>query len=346
MSRHVPLDDAVHLSVEEATALGTRALESIGYEPEEAAAACAHLVDAACCGYYFAGLPRILEINDDPRSKQARVPIRVVRETPVSLMVDGGNHIAYYAMYKTALMAIDKAKKNGIALAGLYNCALSGRSAYYLELIARENLAGFLFCSGFPVVAPEGGARPMLGTNPIAIALPTGKGPFVFDMGTGGIMRGELALRGRLDEQLPEGVAIDAQGLPTRDPHEALKGSILAFGGADRHKGYGLGLTIQALGLMAGAALPRGNVQDYGHLFIVFQPGLLVPEEQFHRDVTELIRLIKATPRRPGVDEIRIPSERAYRQREQARKHGLDLDRKVFDALTKMADSKAEARAE
>ncbi|MBI4191503.1 MAG: Ldh family oxidoreductase [Betaproteobacteria bacterium] len=345
MSRHQP-SDAVRLSIAEATALGTRALEHIGYSSEEAAATCAHLVDAACCGYHFAGLPRILEIADDPRTKEARQPIRVVRETPVSMLVDGGNHIGYYAIYKTALMAIDKAKQAGIALVGLYNCALSGRNTYYLELIARENLAGMLFSSAWPVVAPEGGARPMLGTNPMAIALPTGNGPLIFDMGTAAIMRGELALRSRLNKELPEGVAIDANGLPTRDPHEALKGSILPFGGVDRHKGYGLSLTIQALGLLAGASLPRGRVQDYAQLFVVFSPGLLIPEDQFKHDINELIKLIKATPLRPGVDEIRIPSERAFRERERARKEGLLVDRKVFEALKKMASAQAGIQAE
>jgi len=335
MRRHQP-KDALRLSIAEATKLGTRALERIGYAAEEAQAICAHLVDAACCGYHFAGLPRILEIADDPRTKEPRQPIRVVRETQVSMLVDGGNHIGYYAAYKAALMAIEKAKQSGIALVGAYNCALSGRNAYYLDLVARENLVGMLFSSAWPVVAPEGGARPMLGTNPLALALPTEHGPFIFDMGTAAIMRGELALRSRLDEELPEGVAIDEHGLPTRDPHLAQKGSILPFGGLDRHKGYGLSLMIQALGLLAGASIPRGRVQDYGHLFVVFSPGLLVPETQFKRDVSELIRLIKATPRRPGVDEIRIPSERAFRERERARIEGLLVDRKVFEALRQM----------
>ena len=332
MNRHQP-SDAVRLSIAGASELGARALERIGYSAEEAQVICAHLVDATCCGYHFAGLPRILEIADNPRTREPRQAIRVVRETAVSVLVDGGNHIGYYAVYKTARMAIEKAKQSGIALVGLYNCALSGRNAYYLELIARENLVGMLFSSAWPVVAPEGGARPMLGTNPLAIGLPTGSGPMIFDMGTAAIMRGELALRSRLNEELPEGVAIDENGLPTRDPHLARKGSILPFGGPDRHKGFGLSLTIQALGLLAGASIPRGRVQDYGQLFVVFDPGLLVPEAQFKHDIDELIALIKATPRRPGVDEIRIPSERAFRERERAKKEGILVDRKVFDAL-------------
>ena len=327
--------DRVRLSLPEAMSLGEQTLAAIGFAPDEAQCIAAHLVDAAACGYPFAGLPRILRIAEDPRTRDPRQPIRVIRETPVSMLVDGGNHIGYYALYHAARMAANKAKESGIALLGLHNsAAYSGRSAYYLEAIARENLVAILFSSALPSVAPEGGARPMLGTNPIAIALPTGDVPMIFDMGTAAIMNGELVLRARLDEELPEDVALDENGLPTRDPHEALKGSILPFGGRDRHKGYGLSLMIQALSLLAGASLPKGYVQDSGQLFIVFKPDLLTPEERFKSDIDELIARVKATPLRPGASEIRIPSERSFRARERARTEGILVDRKVLDALS------------
>lgn len=335
MRRHQP-SDALTLSIAEATELGTRALEQLGYEPEAARITCDHLVDAACCGYPFAGLPRILEIADNPRVKEPRQPIRVVRETPVSMLIDGGNQIGYYAVYKAACMAAEKAKKSGIAVVGLHNCALSGRNSYYLDIIARDNLVGMMFSGAGTVVAPEGGMRARLGTNPMAFTLPSADGPYTFDMGTAAIMRGELALRSRLGEDLPEGVAIDEQGMLTRDPLAALKGAILPFGGADRHKGFGLSLTIQALGLLAGCALPHGNVSDYGHLFVVFDPELLLPAEDYKRDLSRLIKLIKDTPRRPGVDEIRIPSERSRRERARTHKEGIPIDRKVYDALKLM----------
>lgn len=336
MARHQPRD-AVLLSIKEAGDLGKQALLTIGYAEEEAGAVCAHLIDATCCGYAFAGLPRILEIAEDPRSREPKEAIRVERETPISLLIDGGNHIGYYVLEEAAKMAIDKARASGVALVGVYNTALSGRNTYYLEMIARQNLAGMQFSSAWPVVAPEGGMRPMLGTNPIAIALPTSGDPVIFDMGTAAIMRGELALRSRLNELLPEGAAIDKDGKPTLDPHAALQGCILPFGGRDSHKGFGLSLMIQALGLMAGASLPRNRVQDYGHLFVVFQPGLLVGEKRFKQDLEKLIRVIKATPRRDDVEEVRVPSERSFRERRKAMQEGIHVDREVVEALKTMA---------
>jgi LDH2 family malate/lactate/ureidoglycolate dehydrogenase len=149
-------------------------------------------------------------------------------------------------------------------------------------------------------------------------------------MGTSTLMRGEVILKARLQEQLPEGAAIDAEGRPTRDPAAALQGGILPFGG---HKGYGLSCMIQALCLLAGTALPRGRVQDFGFLFVVFDPGLLIPAAQFKREIAELLRCIKATPRQPGVDSIRIPSERAFRERARRRRDGIVLERRIYEKI-------------
>jgi LDH2 family malate/lactate/ureidoglycolate dehydrogenase len=103
------------------------------------------------------------------------------------------------------------------------------------------------------------------------------------------------------------------------------------------HKGYGLSFAIQALGLLAGAALPRGNAQDYGFLFLVVDPALMLPGEGFAGDfaaqMSELVRSIKATPLQPGAQEIRIPSERAFRERTRRRVEGILIDRAVIAAL-------------
>jgi LDH2 family malate/lactate/ureidoglycolate dehydrogenase len=94
-----------------------------------------------------------------------------------------------------------------------------------------------------------------------------------------------------------------------------------------------LSFAIQALGLLAGAALAHGKVQDYGFLFFVVDPKMMLPGGEFPAQMAELVESVKATPRRPGVDEIRIPSERAFREREIRRKEGLVFDVKVVESL-------------
>jgi L-2-hydroxycarboxylate dehydrogenase (NAD+) len=205
---------------------------------------------------------------------------------------------------------------------------MSGRSAYYVETIAKAGLVAIHTAASSRLVAPPGGVRPMLGTNPIAIAVPSSHGPIVLDMGTSAYMMTEVMLRERLGELLPEGVALGPDGEPTRDPASARRGALLPFGG---YKGFGLALMMQALGVLAGAGSDAES--DYGYLFIAFRPDLLGPADVFERHVTQLIERIKATPRQPGVEEIRVPSERAFRSRQRALREGLEIDRLVLDAL-------------
>ena len=130
------------------------------------------------------------------------------------------------------------------------------------------------------------------------------------------------------NQEIPDWWATDAEGNKTTDPHAASLDHLQWFGG---YKGFGLGLFVQALGLLAGFG-PNGE-SGYTYLFIAFKPDLLGPADVFEREVTRLIDRVKATPRQPGVDEIRIPSERAFRTRERLLREGIEIDRLVYDSL-------------
>jgi LDH2 family malate/lactate/ureidoglycolate dehydrogenase len=257
----------------------------------------------------------------------------VVRETGVSMAFDGGNNVGMLALYHAARAATDKAGAHGIALVSVNDAWMSGRSAYFVEMIAKAGLVAIHTVGSSRLVAPPGGAKAALGTNPIAIAVPSSRGPIVLDMGTSAFMATEVALRERLGQLLPEGVAIGPDGEPTRDAGLARRGALLPFGG---YKGFGLALMMQALGLLAGGSKDGDN--DYGYLFIAFRPDLLGPAEAFEARVTGLVDYIKATPKQKGVDEIRIPSERAFRERERALRDGMEIDRLVFDALVALRE--------
>jgi len=318
----------VRLSVAEARALAEGALKAIGYPYTDARIITDHVIDAALCGYEYSGLAKILNIPESKHFRLPRRPIKVLRETSVSLAFDGGNNVGMLALFHAAEATIKKAAAHGIALVSVADAWMSGRSAYYVEMIAKAGLVTLHTAASSRLVAPPGGIRPILGTNPIAIAIPSSRGPVVLDMGTSAYMMTELMLRERLGELLPQGVALGPDGEPTRDASLARRGALLPFGG---YKGYGLALMIQALGLLAGLG-PNGE-SDYGYLFIAFKPDLLGPADAFEREVTQLIERIKATPRQLGIHEIRIPSERAFRSRERARKEGLEIDRLVHDEL-------------
>ena len=184
--------DGVRLSVAEARALGEATLQRIGYPSDEAAIVTDQLIDNALCGYRFASLPRILAIAEDEKTGKPRSPVHVVRETPVSALVDGGNKVGYVAAYRGAEIAIAKAKTSGIAIVGVHNSYYSGRNAYYVDLIVRAGLVAIHTASAKPHVLPPGGRRPALGTNPFSIGFPSANGPVIYDIGTASLMWGEV----------------------------------------------------------------------------------------------------------------------------------------------------------
>ncbi len=320
--------DRIHLSIAEAREHSERALRGIGYDAEEARIIADHAIDAAACGYEYSGLAKLLNIPEHRRFKQPRHPMKVLRNTEISTLYDGGNNVGMLVMYHAARAATDKAAARGVAVIGVTNSWMSGRSAYYMEMIAKADLVGMHTAASARSVAPFGGTRPALGTNPIAFGLPSSRGPVVLDMGTSAFMGTDLAYRERMGQQLPEGVAVDAEGRPTRDPAKARVGALLPFGG---YKGFGLALIVQALGVLAGSALDPDK--DDGYLFVVLKPELLIDLDDFKQQISALIDRIKATPRQPGVDEIRIPGERAFRSREHMLRDGIEIDRVVYESL-------------
>ena len=332
------MSDNVILSVEDATNLGIKALRAIGFSGEEAPVITAHLVDAGLCGYPFASLPRILTINDSPRTHEPRSAVKIVHETEISAMMDGGNHVGYYAVYQAMKVAIAKAKKSRIAIVGMYRSQMSGRNAYYLEHIAREGLVGIHLATGVHLVVPHGGARPALGTNPMAFGFPTSKDPFIIDFGTAGMMLGEIILRSRTGQSLPEGIALDSAGSPTTDPQAALKGGVFPFGD---HRGYALSLGIQAMCLLAGSARAYAPKQDYAFMFLVFDPEVLMPRGEFESALHELIENVRNTPPLDPAEPVRIPSERAFRERERNRAIGIPVAREVHRQLVALAERRS-----
>ena len=332
----MPTDSAarVHLSVAEARTLSERAMRGIGYDAEEARILADHVIDAALCGYEYSGLPKLLNVAEQPRFKAPRRSMRALKETAVSVLFDGGNQSGMLGMYYATNAAIERAQRHGFALVGVNNIWMSGRSAYYVEMAARAGLIAIHTVAAPPMVAPPGGARAALGTNPIAFGFPMEGDPLVIDLGTSAFMGTDLQFRQRLAMPLPEGVAIDEHGRPTTDAGAARRGALLPFGG---YKGFALALATHALGVLCGW---DGNEEKAGYIFIAFKPDLFVPLEDYRRALAAEIAMIKATPRQHGVAEIRIPGERAYRERARLTREGIEIDQRIHDALLALAEGK------
>ena len=327
----------VRLSVDEARELGEAAMRGAGFDAEDAWILTDHVLDAALCGYEYSGLPKLLNVVDDPifRAGAAR-PVSVLRQSGATALLDGGNTTGMIAAYRATQATIERASAQGLAIVCLANTWMTGRSAYYCEMIARAGLVAIHTVAAPPMVAPFGGTKPALGTNPIAFGFPTGGDPLVIDMGTSAFMGTDLQFRDRLGAAIPEGVALGPDGEPTTDAGRARKGALLPFGGPDGgYKGFGLALAMDAIGALAAGARPEGKVS--GYLFIAFKPDLFLPLADYEAEVAKRIATVKATPRQAGVSEIRIPGERGYATRAKLMREGLAIERKIYDALSRLA---------
>lgn len=320
------VNDRVRLSVSEAQALSEEVLARVGYDAEEAHIIANHVIDAALCGYEYSGLPKILNVVEHRQLQQPRRVLRALRETANSTLFDGGNNNGMVTMYHATQVAIAKARDQGMAVVGVNNSWVSGRSAHYVEMVARAGMVGIHSVSSRIHVAAPGSSGAATGTNPIAFGFPTLKEPLVIDLGAAAFMGTDLIFQERRGAVLPEGVAMDAQGQLTRDPAQAK--TILPFGG---YKGFALALAMQALGVLAGSGL--GEDKTYGYLIMAINPERLLPGDDFRRHMSEMLEKVKAAPRQPGVDEIRLPGERAARERANNLRTGIVIDRKIYDAL-------------
>ena len=232
-------------------------------------------------------------------------------------------------------MSIARAQQHGFSVIGMNNSWVSGRGAIYVETMARAGLIGIHTVSSTQHVAPPGGAKASYGTNPLSFGFPTAGDPFVIDLGTSAFMSTDMMFRERRGEPLPEGVAIDAQGHPTRDAKAARAGALLSFGG---YKGFALAMAAQALGVFAGASDDQEG--NYGYLMIAMKPDLLMPLADYRRELSATLARIKATPRQAGVEEIRMPGERSFKERARNLREGIVIDKFIYDALLAVPEGK------
>ena len=313
----------MRISVDKARELAETFLIKSGMSETDAAIITDILLEAELRGRKTHGFIRLTGIKNR-YAQGERTDVRVDTEAGVCVRMDGGNHPGYLVAYRAMELAIESAKRNGASIVGVYNTSHCGMAGYYVDMARKADVVGLLFADCLPRITPEGGTEALLGTNPIAVGIPSNTVPLLFDMSTAAITNGDLIVAIRDGNAIPEGLAFDPKGKPTTDPDAALKGSVRPFGG---HKGFGLALVTQILAgvLVNAATIPPPGI-NYGLLIVAIDPTSFVPLAQFKTEVDKLIACVKENPKESGVKGILIPGERAYRQRETHLADGIHLD--------------------
>ena len=264
--------------------------------------------------------------------------MRVTRESAVSAQLDGGDKLGYLVGEEATRIAIEKARQSGIGAVGANNTWYTGMLSYYAERAVAEGMVVVIASNATPWVAPFGGSGARFGTNPICFGFPSQGVPLIWDIGTSEITHAQTVLADRTGQLLSAGVAYDADGIPTRDPVAALAGAFVSWGG---HRGSGLGLVVQLLGVLAGSPILPGPLRDFGFFVLAMRPGLFVDPEEFRTSVSEYAAQIRATRRLEADVPVRVPFERSAALRaERIQRGSIDLEDVVYAAVLELAESR------
>ncbi|HZR99889.1 MAG TPA: Ldh family oxidoreductase [Chloroflexota bacterium] len=318
---------------------------ALGATDAEADAVAEVLVEADLRGHTSHGLVRVALSVELVQAGVARVGARprLVRERAAAALMDGDGALGPYAAILATREAMRRARATGAAALGLRASGHIALAGYYAELAAREDLIGLVFAKSETWIHPYGGVEPILGTNPIAIAIPTLGDPLLLDMATSATSRGKLVEAAAAGRELPLGWAIDASGAPTTDARAAVEGGALSpVGGA---KGHGLALAVELLGgVLTGAG--AGPMRDaagwrnlWGTLFLVLDPAAFVDVGAFKAAVSDFLAQIKGSRLAPGFAEILIPGERSYRERQERLAHGIVVPDDAWEQVAAIARS-------
>jgi len=322
----------MRIATEDARILLTQVMARLGYAADDIPPIVEHLLDCELRGLGYGGMARAVAIAERiARTGQPQRPIAVTHETPVSARINGADHIGYVVAQRANDLAIRKAKASGIAAVAAANTWYTGMLSYFAEQAAAEDLVTMIASNASPWVAPHGAAEGRFGTNPICYGFPSQGQPIIWDIGTSNIMHAEVLLARRLGLPLPEGRAIGPDGQPTTDPDTALQGAFTAWGG---HKGSGLGLVVQMLGVLAGSDGLTPELGGFGYLIVAIRPDLFGDADDFKRRVSEYAGQVRnARPLDPS-QPVRMPFDRSFAVREAARASGgFEVSREIVDKL-------------
>ena len=340
-----------------------RVFEKLGVPSQDALATTEVLVLADLRGIDSHGVARLRRYYTGLKNgvMVPRPNLRVVRETPVTALIDGGAALGQVAGKRGMEMAIEKALKNGLGFVSVGNSNHYGIAGYYSLMALKHDLIGISLTNSDAYVVPTFGKEVMLGTNPISVAIPTLKErPWVLDMSTAVATLGKVEVYNRMGKKLPHGWATDDKGLSCDDPGRVLSnirsktgGGLLPLGGEGEelggHKGYGLDILIDILsGVLSGSGntnllypkTPEGKPLPslVGHFFGTMRVDFFRPLEDFKRDMDDMIRRLRNSKKAEGQDRIYIHGEKEYGLEEKYRKEGIPLYFKVYEDLKAIGD--------
>lgn len=309
--------------------------EKLGLPPADAEWTASSVVWASLRGIESHGLNLMREYAErirrggiDPGSHYA-----TVSESATTAIIEAAGGVGQVAGRRGMTLAVAKAAQAGVGIVGVRNSSHFGAAACYSVMAVEHNMIGLASTNAPPSMAPWGGKAPLLGTNPVSIAVPAGRNPpVVLDMATSASAWGKVFIAMRQGQKIPLNWALDRDGEPTDDPARAIDGGMIQpLGG---YKGYGLSLIIDVLtGVLTGSSfanqIPAWDAKDQrqgcGHLLMAVRIDAFIPVDEFRSRMDQLISLIKNCPRASDSEPILLPGEIESGTEAERRAHGIPI---------------------
>jgi LDH2 family malate/lactate/ureidoglycolate dehydrogenase len=320
-------------------------LKKTGVSPEWSAIIAESLVCAELRGIYSHGVVRLESYIQrfEAGVLKLQAPIETEMDKQAVALLNANNTFGQIAGHRAMTLAIDKAKQYGTGIVAVKNSNHFGIAAYYAMMALKEDMVGCVFTNASPAMAVHGTKTPLIGTNPIAIALPAGDQlPIVLDMSTSVVARGKIRYAALTGNDIPLGWARDIDGKPTENAKAALKGSLEPVGGV---KGSALSFIIDIIcGVLTNTVLTGGvkNLTDTsgpantGHFFSALNVARFIDTKLFKANVDQVIEHIKSLPPVDG-GQIFMPGEIEYLCSKRRMQEGIPLDDEVVLSLNSVA---------
>ena len=279
----------------------------------------------------------------------------VIKDTPTTAVIDGGNGMGMVVGYYAMQLAIQKARQYGMGSVAVRNSSHYGVAGYYPMMAIKEGQTGISFTNAHPSIAPTFGVQPMLGTNPIAVGVPTDEPfPFLFDAATSIVPRGKIEVAARANKPVPEGWVTSQDGTPATESNGMIalmnKGltALLPLGGVGElmggHKGYGLATMVEifSAAFQNGTYLSglhdtdaEGNPQflRIGHFFLAIDVEHFLPLAEFKRITGNIMRELRSSQKAPDQARIYTAGEKEYYTMQRVQAEGVEIAPGVQRAL-------------
>ncbi len=281
--------------------------------------------------------------------------ITLVKDTPTTAVIDGGNGMGMVVGHHAMKMAIEKARQYGLGAVAVRNSSHYGVAGYYPLMAVKEGMVGLSVTNAHPSIAPTFGVRPMLGTNPIAVAAPTDEPfPYMFDAATSVAPRGKIEIAARANKPIPEGWVINQDGKSATDSSNMIKEmdlgnvALLPVGGLGElmggHKGYGLATMVEIFsaafqdgtylwGLTDTDAEGKPQFLRIGHFFLAIDIEHFIPLDTFKGITGNIMRELRSSTISPGQSRIYTAGEKEYYNTQRVRAEGVEIPPGVQKAL-------------